>query len=86
MLDCFVQFYVNDLTLRHYEQRAREAHQAQTVLRGVVAAARSAEREMKESAFRKQGAHKNPGGTVRAQLSSSMEALPSFPRPANAVA
>ena len=47
IIDVVVKFYINDLTLRHYEHRAREAHQAQTALRAVVAAARSAEREMK---------------------------------------
>jgi len=36
-----VQFYINDLTLRHYENRAQEAFQAQRLLRRIVAAARA---------------------------------------------
>ncbi|KAL1499011.1 hypothetical protein AB1Y20_013528 [Prymnesium parvum] len=53
IVDVLVKCYINALTLSYYEQRADEVHQAQTVLRAIGTAARSAEREMKELAARR---------------------------------
>ena len=89
-LEVVVRFHINSLTLRHYEQRAMEAHRAQTVLRGIVAAARAAERERKEreatqkkekEACQRQRGGKGIGRTAdipdRSHLSRSLDSLPS---------
>ena len=60
IVDVVVKFHINTLTLRHYEQRAAEAHKAQTVLRGIVAAARAAQREMKEAEVQAQKRREQP--------------------------
>ncbi|KAL1520950.1 hypothetical protein AB1Y20_022509 [Prymnesium parvum] len=93
ILDVSVKFYINDLTLRHYEDRAREAHRAQIVMRAIVAAARSAEREIKERELvvrrRKELASTsaNSSGASTPQvrplirISSSADALPQAANP-----
>jgi hypothetical protein len=52
-IDAYVQFYINSLTLGHYESRAMDAHRAQTFLRAIASAVRAArkgsERELQAS-------------------------------------
>ena len=49
MLDSLLKYSINEVKMRHYEQRATEAHRAQTSLRSVVAAAHAAERSWRQA-------------------------------------
>lgn len=79
-----VKSYINHLTLSHYEKRAQEAHQAQSVLRGIVAAARAVERERKQRdiASRRRAFEKAlSNSTPKLKMSSSLDQLPTFAAP-----
>ena len=49
VLDSLLKYSINEVKLRHYEQRATDAHRAQTSLRSVVAAAHAAERSWRQA-------------------------------------
>ena len=70
LVGAWVQFYINSLRMNHYEQRAQEAHSAQTVLRVLVAAARVADRSSK-------GRAGSGGKIASAGLSKSLDDLKS---------
>eukprot|EP00965_Chrysotila_dentata_P073327 2422185-Pleurochrysis_carterae.AAC.4 len=67
LVEAAVIFYINNLTLKHFEQRALEAHTAQKLLRRVVAASRAAERRAADAA--RQRALKSKGLKSRSAVS-----------------